>query len=115
MLLSISMVTLYELEISSDSENGKVVPAAQPTQMKKPNRPRPVLVKLESAWDRRLLLANRRKLKTYTKYKLFIREDLPLKDRLKRQRSSTNQPPSNQNTELKTDPVDDPSSMGSVD
>ena len=40
-------------------------------------RPRPVLIKLGSCWDRRLLLASCRKLKGYTKSKLFLREDLP--------------------------------------
>ena len=49
---------------------------------KKPNsdessRPRPLLIKLDSCWDRRILLSSRRSLKFFEKYKLFIREDLP--------------------------------------
>ena len=40
-------------------------------------RPRPLLIKCASAWDRRLLLASCRKLKDFTKYKLFLQEDLP--------------------------------------
>ena len=48
---------------------------------KKPNsdessRPRPLLIKLDNCWDRRILLSSRRSLK-FEKYKLFIREDLP--------------------------------------
>ena len=39
-------------------------------------RPRPLLIKCANAWDRRLLLASRRKLKDFTKFKLFLREDL---------------------------------------
>ena len=41
------------------------------------SRPRPILIKLESCWDKRLLLASSRKLKGYSDHKLFIREDLP--------------------------------------
>lgn len=49
---------------------------------KKPNsdesfRPRPLLIKLDNCWDRRILLSSRRSLKFFEKYKLFIREDLP--------------------------------------
>ena len=40
-------------------------------------RPRPLLIKCASAWDRRLVLASCRKLKDFTKYKLFLCEDLP--------------------------------------
>ena len=42
-----------------------------------PTRPRPLLIKLANCWDRRLLLSSRRNLKSFEKYKLFIREDLP--------------------------------------
>ena len=35
------------------------------------------MCKCASAWDRRLLLASRRKLKDLTKYKHFLCEDLP--------------------------------------
>ena len=44
-------------------------------------RPRPLLIKCASAWDRQLLLASRRKLKDFTKYKLFLCEDLPPDER----------------------------------
>ena len=48
------------------------------------SRPRPVLIKLESCWDKRLLLASCRKLKGYSDHKLFIREDLPPEARANR-------------------------------
>jgi hypothetical protein len=38
--------------------------------------PRPFLVKLSSAWDKRLLLAAKRNLKDFSIKRLFIREDL---------------------------------------
>ena len=38
--------------------------------------PRPLLVKLSSTWDKRLILAAKRNLKDYTIKRLFIREDL---------------------------------------
>ena len=37
---------------------------------------RPVLVKLSSAWDRKVVLLNKRKLKSYHIFRLFVREDL---------------------------------------
>ena len=40
-------------------------------------RPRPLLIKLDNYWNRRLLLSSSRKLKEYTVSKLFLREDLP--------------------------------------
>lgn len=40
-------------------------------------RPRPLLIKLDNYWDRRLLLSSCRKLKDYSVSKLFLREDLP--------------------------------------
>ena len=51
---------------------------------RKPNpdessRPRPLLIKLNNYWDRRLLLAARFTLKSFEKYKLYLREDLPLR------------------------------------
>ena len=39
--------------------------------------PWPLLIKLESTCDKRLLLASSRKLKGYTISRLFLREDLP--------------------------------------
>ena len=40
-------------------------------------RPRPLLIKLDNSWDRRLLLSSCRKLKDYSVSRLFLREDLP--------------------------------------
>ena len=40
-------------------------------------RPRPLLIKLDNCWDRRLLLSSRRSLKSFEKCRLFLREDLP--------------------------------------
>ena len=40
-------------------------------------RPRPLLIKVDNFWDRRLLLSSCRKLKGYSVSKLFLREDLP--------------------------------------
>ena len=40
-------------------------------------RPHPVIVRFESAWDRRLVLASSFKLKTYAEHRLFLREDRP--------------------------------------
>ena len=83
----------------------------------KPSRPRPVLVKLESVWDRRLLLANRRQLKTYTAHKIFIREDIPLEIRLKNLKSSSAIPPSSHTLTQETpkQPINEPTPMGAVD
>ena len=41
-----------------------------------PIRPRPIVLKLVSPWDRRLVLANRFKLKEYSTKGIFVREDL---------------------------------------
>ena len=38
-------------------------------------RPRPLLIKLDNYWDRRLLLAACRKLKGYSENRLFLREE----------------------------------------
>ena len=40
-------------------------------------RPRPVLLKLSTAWDRRVMLFSKRKLKDFRIQHLFLREDLP--------------------------------------
>ena len=40
------------------------------------SRPRPILLKLVSPWDRRLVLANRSNLKHYSVKGIFVREDL---------------------------------------
>ena len=49
-----------------------------------PSRPRPILLKLASPWDRRLVLANRFCLKHFTVQGLFLREDLSPEDRQQR-------------------------------
>ena len=49
-----------------------------------PPPPRPLLVKLVSEWDKRLLLSAKYKLKNYTSARIFLREDLPLDVRLAR-------------------------------
>ena len=51
-----------------------------------PQRPRPVLIKFSTAWDRRLVLASKRKLKEFRTERLFIREDLSPQVRLERQK-----------------------------
>ena len=56
------------------------------------SRPRPVLIKLESCWDKRLLLAACRKLKGYSDHKLFICEDLPPEARNARRSNSNSGP-----------------------
>lgn len=40
-------------------------------------RPHPILVKVDSVWDHRLLLASKSKLKQFRVDRLFLREDLP--------------------------------------
>ena len=43
-----------------------------------PTRPRPILITLDSGWDKRLLLSKCRNLKGFSTYKrLFLRADLP--------------------------------------
>ena len=49
-----------------------------------PIRPRPVLLKLMSSWDRRLIMSTVRKLKGFRLKGIFIREDLSPEDRQKR-------------------------------
>ena len=48
--------------------------------------PHPVLIKLTSAWDHRLVLASKRKLNEFRISHLFLREDLPLEERQKRKK-----------------------------
>ena len=48
------------------------------------SHPHPILIKLNSCWDKCLLLASCRKLKGYSQHKLFICEDLPPEARPKR-------------------------------
>ena len=54
------------------------------------SRPRPLLIKLNNFWDRRLLLAARFTLKSFEKYKLYLREDLPPQARQSFNRKSSN-------------------------
>ncbi len=49
-----------------------------------PLPPRPVILKLASAWDRRIVLSTVRKLKDYAVKRIFIREDLSPEVRQKR-------------------------------
>ena len=48
-----------------------------------PQRPRPVLIKLDTVWNRRLVLASKRKLKGFRIERLFLREDLSVEARRK--------------------------------
>ena len=64
-----------------------------------PLRPRPVILKLSSAWDRRLVLSTVRKLKGYAIKRIFIREDLSLEDRQKRKEFARTRNPSAANVE----------------
>jgi hypothetical protein len=48
-----------------------------------PDKTRPVLVKLRVAWDKRLILSKRSKLKNYSQRGVFIAPDLPLEERRK--------------------------------
>ena len=41
------------------------------------NRPRPVLIKLATAWDRKVILLRKRDLKDFKTSRLFLREDVP--------------------------------------
>ena len=40
-------------------------------------RPRPILIKLATAWDRKIILIQKRKLRDYKTPRLFLREDVP--------------------------------------
>ena len=46
-----------------------------------PNKSRPVLVKLRSVWDKRLILSKRSKLKSYTQRGIFVESDEPVEVR----------------------------------
>ena len=47
----------------------------------RPDRTRPILIKLRSVWDKRLLLSSRRKMKDYSIPHIFILPDEPLETR----------------------------------
>ena len=55
-------------------------------------RPTPVLIKLETGWDRKIILLNKRKLNEYSTPRLFLREDVPPNQRLRQkvERPSSN-------------------------
>ena len=54
------------------------------------SHPRPVLVKLCAAWDRKILLVQKRKLQQFRVKRLFLRADVPPEHRLRR--GSTTKP-----------------------
>jgi hypothetical protein len=45
------------------------------------NKSRPILVKLRSVWDKRLILSKRSKLKSYTQRGIFVESDEPVEVR----------------------------------
>ena len=74
----------------------KKQPVDSPEGSGEDRRPRPLLVKVSSEWDRRILLSSRYKLKDYVAARVFLREDLPLdirKDRAKQRNERRNNPP----------------------
>ena len=84
-----------------------------PENLIDPPRPRPVLIKLCNEWDRRILLASRRKLKDYRIKKVFLREDLPLEARKERAHryngssmSSKHPPPQNIEDSIRSKTLD---------
>ena len=52
-----------------------------------PSRPRPVILKLSSPWDRRLVLSSRFNLKNYEVKGIFVREDLSPEERKLREQN----------------------------
>jgi hypothetical protein len=56
--------------------------------MPNPARPRPILVKLSTAWDRKLILLRKSNLHEFRIRHLFLREDVP-PDHMLRQRKPT--------------------------
>ena len=66
---------LYRLDHRKNTSN-----SSTPTS----SRPRPVLLKLMSSWDRRLVLSAVRDFKGYSVKGIFVREDLSPEERLKR-------------------------------
>ena len=49
-------------------------------------RPRPILVKLGCAWDRRVVLLAKRKLQEFESGKFFVRADMSVDERAKRRK-----------------------------
>ena len=98
---------------------GKVVRASDALRLgRKPDInsqscPRPILIKFESCWDKRLILASCRKLKGYSNHKLFIREDLPPEAHPTR-RAVTDRNTSNSATSSSNSNSDPPPNLTSV-
>ena len=68
---------------------------------------RPLLIKLCSVWDKRLVLAAKSKLKAYSVPKVFLREDLPLD--VRRARAKNRQKDTNDHTAPLHSPIHSPS------
>ena len=71
----LSFLTSRPVKIKDLYRIGRFVKVSESDSMRQ--RPRPVLIKLASAWDRKVVLISKRKLKDYSVSRLFIREDLP--------------------------------------
>ena len=63
---------------------GKYVPSADPQNSS--HRPRPVLIKLTTPWDRRLILLRKSNLRNYAIPRLFVREDVAPEHRLRQRK-----------------------------
>ena len=78
--------------------------------------PRPVLIKLATAWDRKVILLHKRNLKSFSTSRLFLCEDVPPDNKLRQKRPSLDtavQPPSTPSVALEpsnfpTSPSADP-------
>ena len=71
---------------------GKAFPIKDLFRLGKPTqslRPRPLLIKLSTIWDRKLLLSRKRNLREYKIARLFLREDVPPDHRLRQKRSTS--------------------------
>ena len=62
---------------------GKYVPSTSST-----SRPRPILIKLCTAWDRKLVLLHKTNLRNFHTKRLFLREDVSPDHRLRRGKSN---------------------------
>ena len=63
---------------------GKYVPSADPQNSS--HRPRPVLIKLTTPWDRRLILLRKSNLRNYAIPRLFVREDVAPEHKLRQRK-----------------------------
>lgn len=70
----------------------------KPSPHNSASRPRPVILIFDSIFDRRLVLSSVRKLKEYSVKGLFLRADLPLDIRVKRQSTNKSDSPANRET-----------------